>query len=151
MTDIKQGGGVEASALPAYVRLAESPLLFGTLPGEGRRGEHVHPLLGLLEFGPYGRFPTGEIVRAATVCVEGQQPQLFKFLKKLHAPARPTDRKSYVPDFVGFKNIFRVGLTGVGDRQCHLTVPADIASGADDAHTVATDDLGYTPASDWAQ
>lgn len=141
MTDIKQGSGVEGSALPAYLRLAESPLLFGTLPDEARRGEHVHPLLGLLEFGPYGRFPTGETVRAATVCVEGQQPRLFEFLKKLHAPAQATDRKSYVPDFVGFEKIFRVGLTGVGDRQCHLTVPADTADATKDAHTAATEAL----------
>ena len=71
MTDVDASNGVGGSALPAYLRLAESPLLFGTVPSEGRRGEHVHPLLGLLEHGPYSRFPTGEIVRAATVCMEG--------------------------------------------------------------------------------
>lgn len=141
MTDVHTASGVAVSALPAYLRLSEPSLLFGTLPGDGRRGEHVHPLLGLLEYGPYGRFPTGEVIRAATVCMDGQQARLFDFLAKLHAPAQASDRKSYVPDFIGFEKIFRVGLAGVGDRQCHLTVPADTARGADEPHTAVTEAL----------
>lgn len=140
MTDGELVGGADGSALPAYVRLPEPPLLFGTLPGEDRRGEHVHPLLGLLEFGPYGLFPTGDVVRAATICMDGQQPRLFDFLKRLHDPAAATDRKSYMPDFPGFEQIFRVRLAGVTDRGCHLTIGADTAL-RNDPHTAVTDAL----------
>lgn len=141
VADARRSGRSDGSALPAHVRLAESPLLFGAIPGDGRRGEHVHPLLGLLEFGPYGRFPTGEVVRAATICMEGQQSRLFDFLKRLHAPAAASDRKTYMPDFVGFEEIFGVALAGVSDRGCHLAIPADTPAHGSDPHTSVNEAL----------
>ena len=123
------------SALPAFTRVNDAPLVFGTRPGGGR-GKHHNPLEGLIQYGPHTPYPMGGSIRIATISTAGQQRRLFGFLKQLHDPARASDRPNYVPDFPGFEKVFRVRLEGVTDQQCHPTLRPDTPTDGDgDLHT----------------
>jgi hypothetical protein len=123
------------SALPAFSQINDAALVFGSGEGGQHRGRHSNPLAGLLQHGPYARYPTGDKVRVATIATADLQQQLFNFLKRLHEPARPTDRVKYVPDFPGFEAVFRVRLEGIGDSLCNVRLePALPHQDGDDAH-----------------
>jgi hypothetical protein len=123
------------SALPAFTRVDDKPLVFGTGNG-GERGRQHNPLQGLLQHGPYTPLPTTERLRVATIATSGQQQRLYNFLKRLHEPARATDRPKYVPNFPGFENVFRLRLEGAASQLCHLALETDTpARGGADPHT----------------
>jgi hypothetical protein len=90
------------SALPAFSRINDTALAFGASVGQPR-GRHLNPLAGLLQHGPYAPYPTGDKVRVATIATVDQQQKLFDFLKRLHHPARATDRAKYVPTSLASK------------------------------------------------
>lgn len=71
-----------------------------------------HPLVGLLEHGPYSGPPTGT-VRLATITMSGQKSMLYNFLKGATESHEPTDRRPYVPPFPGFGRLFGVDLQPV--------------------------------------
>lgn len=123
------------SALAGFSRVEDRPLVFAAI-GEGqKRGQHNNPLSGLRVHGPYARFPTGDVIRVATIATAQQQKRLFQFLGRLHQPAPVSDRKQYVPPFPGFESVFRVKLSGIGDEACNPTLSFDAPSqGPDDAH-----------------
>jgi hypothetical protein len=123
---------VTGSALPAFARVVDRPLVFGTRQGP-TRGRHDNPLEGMMVHGPYAPFPTGERLRVATVSVPEQQKTLFDFLRRLQKSAKVSDRRSYVPEFPGFENVFGVRLEGAIGEQCHptLAMNAPEAGGAD--------------------
>ncbi len=126
---------VNRSAMPAFARVEDSPLVFGSRTGGGR-GRHHNPLEGLIEYGPYAPYPTGDVVRVATVATVAQQRRLFNFLGKLHKPAAATDRVAYVPNFPGFDDVFRVRLQGIADNRCNSMIASDApAHGGSDPHT----------------
>lgn len=123
------------SALAAFTRIADRPLVFGTRQVP-TRGRHQNPLEGMLVHGPHSPFPTGDILRVATIAVPEQQQRLFDFLKRLHNKATPNDRRQYVPDFPGFEGAFGVRLAGSVNQQCHLKVTMNAPEQGDaDSHT----------------
>jgi hypothetical protein len=113
-----------SSMLAAFGRINDTPLVFGEGPGQ-QRGRHLNPLVGILQHGPYAPFPSGKTIRVATITAADQQQKLFSFLKRLHQPARATDRPKYVPDFPGFETAFRVHLRGVAEQRCHVQLAPD--------------------------
>lgn len=69
---------------------------------------NIHPLKGLIEFGPYSRqiAPISEI-RIAVICPVGcfhVVKALFSELEKSH---QAKERKDYLPTFIGFEQIFK--------------------------------------------
>lgn len=135
MTSDGLGSRANQSALPAFTRVADAPLVFGARQGGGR-GKHHNPLEGLIRYGPHTPYPMGGKIRIATISTAGQQRRLFSFLRQLHDPARAADRPNYVPDFPGFEKVFRVRLEGVTDQQCHPTLGPDAPTDCDsDPHT----------------
>ncbi len=113
--------------LPPYRVLAEPLLAFGDGRPEAR---HLHPLRGLVEFGPYskGAFSTfRDQVRIATICPEDTQQNVFKFLGSLQQKHEPKERKNYLPEFPGFERVFGIPIHGApGDA--HFTLAADSVS-----------------------
>lgn len=93
---------------------------------------HAHPLVGLTEFGPYAQPPTGDI-RVATITVQGQQQLLYSFLGKLTQVHEPRDRRSYVPRYPGFKELFGVDL--LPQRSAHINLRVDAPGDGPAAHT----------------
>lgn len=111
-----------------HTSLPEPDLKFD---GSSTSQRHPHPLLGLKEFGPYAPPSTGDI-RVATITVEGQQAKLYDYLRKLTRVHQPSDRKSYVPPYTGFKELFGVDL--LPERSGHINLRADTPGDGPDAH-----------------
>lgn len=124
------------AALAGFMRMDDTPLVFSATGDRRGRGHHNNPLIGLRDHGPYAPFPTGEVIRVATIATAQQQKRLFQFLGRLHGPAPVSDRKQYVPAFPGFETVFRVKLAGIGDKACNPMLPPDGPSqGPEDPHT----------------
>lgn len=97
--------------LPGFGVVGEPALLFDPTDGHSR---HIHPLLGLLTFGPFSRDQVGAVpnpIRIATIAPHGETTILEKLLREIDGHHRPLERRVYLPEFQGFRKIFRVALT----------------------------------------
>lgn len=96
--------------LPPFTLLDEPDLSFS--PSDATQVD-VHPLRGLLNFGPYSKGSFSGYtprIRIATVGPESafhRRGDLMKLLRGVH---RPSDRSEYVPEYPGFERLFRVSL-----------------------------------------
>lgn len=79
----------------------------------------VHPLRGLLKFGPYSRALVPDPIRVATLSPAGDAPRLYAFLKELSAQAVAGERKEYLPTWPGFHGVFGVHMRGA-EPGCHV-------------------------------
>src|SRR5688500_1169959 len=104
--------------LSGYSTLAEPDLLFSA----NRR--HKHPLMGLIEHGPYGlRFGVPKRVRLALFATKKDMPRLRGLVKELGQPAAPREAKNYYPVYPGFAKVFRIPIEEVDDRMA-VEIPA---------------------------
>jgi hypothetical protein len=131
-------GQASPPRLPHHRVLPEPKLIFA--PGPDAPG-HVHPLLGLARHGPYSRPPGDGPVRVATLTALGQGPVLREFLRGLRQAHAPTDRRSYVPPYPGFEQIFGGDVVPAPDG-CHLEVPGGPADGGTDSQDRIVAELG---------
>ncbi len=60
--------------------------------------QDIHPLRGLLRFGPHSSGLVPDPIRVATLAPEGESHRLYDFLKQLNAPAKPSERRDYLPE-----------------------------------------------------
>lgn len=106
--------------------LQEPMLKFDSTPNPATAG---HPLVGLLDHGPYAGPPT-EIVRLATITVDGQKQNLYDFLRAATEAHEPSDRRSYVPRYPGFEAVFKAQL--LPQPGAHVNIrSSEIGTGAD--------------------
>lgn len=72
---------------------------------------HIHPLKGLIDFGPYSQKLTPiDKIRIGVICPLNSFhiiQNLFSEFSKSHDPA---ERHAYLPKYIGFENIFRSRL-----------------------------------------
>lgn len=102
--------------LPPYRVLGEPTLAFDADRDDAR---HVHPLRGLLEFGPHSRSSFASFrdsVRVATIAPSDTQKQVFEFLRSLQQAHQPRERQGYLPAFPGFDRAFGVEIHGAHKR-----------------------------------
>jgi len=78
----------------------------------------VHPLRGLLRFGPYSKGLVGDPIRVATIAPRRDAHALYAFMKELREEIRPRERSEYLPDWPGFRQAFNLSMTG--DTGFHL-------------------------------
>lgn len=96
---------LDPSELSGYTTLPEPELLFDN----GHTGKH--PLVGLIEHGPYGRrFGAPSAVRLALLGPRSDLERLKGLVAELDRLARPKDAKNYYPDYPGFRRLFRIPL-----------------------------------------
>ncbi len=57
----------------------------------------VHPLRGILRFGPYSASLVPDPIRVATIAPAGEGHRLYSFMKELNSEYDPTERKDYLP------------------------------------------------------
>ena len=101
----------DPSAFPGYTALPEPDLLFH----EGHKGKH--PLLGLIEHGPYGqRFGAPSQVRLAMLAPRSDIPRLTGLVAELNSSAKPREAKNYYPDYPGFRRLFRIPISAQDRR-----------------------------------
>lgn len=108
------------SALSAYMTLPEPELLF--------HNNHAgkHPLVGLIEHGPYGqRFDAPSAVRLALLGPHSDLKHLEGLVVELDQMAKPKEAKNYYPNYPGFRNLFRIPIK-TGDARLIKPFPEDL-------------------------
>jgi len=112
--------------LPGYDRVPEPNLRFHP---DREADRDVHPLSGLLRFGPYSRSLISAVIdpiRIATIYPAGFRKRVDRLFSELEQNHAPRERKNYLPAFPGFARVF--GLRAVqapDDLQLELPVVAD--------------------------
>jgi hypothetical protein len=79
----------------------------------------IHPLRGLLRFGPHSSGLVPDPIRVATIAPSGEGHRLYDFMKELNSEYEPTERKDYLPKWPGFSRVFNVHMRGAG-KSCHI-------------------------------
>jgi hypothetical protein len=101
---------VPENRLPNYAPLPEPLLSFHP---ERREDSHIHPLAGLLKFGPYSRgvqLSAPDPIRLAVICPEGRLATVHNLISQLQHRHEPKERRHYLVAFDGFSKTFGVGL-----------------------------------------
>ena len=96
--------------LPSYELIPEPSLLFH--PDRGRDTD-VHPLRGLLTYGPYSRkmpLSAPDPVRVAVVCPERTLGKVQALVNELQTRHAPRERRNYLVDYDGFSKVYGVGI-----------------------------------------
>ena len=98
------------SALPAFVKMPESYLLFSP---ERVADRDEHPLRGLAQFGPYSKNFINKVfdpIRVATIFPAGMNGRLRSLFDEFEGTHQPRERKDYLIPYLGFRRIFGVKL-----------------------------------------
>jgi hypothetical protein len=119
------------SRLPAYSALEEPALVFDA---EADSASDVHPLRGLVNYGPFSRLSLARYtptIRVATVGPASGQRDVQRLVESLRASYKPQDRADYVPEYPGFSQIFGAEVALASDAAAHIRWSDDLAGGAD--------------------
>jgi hypothetical protein len=97
--------------LGGYSKVSEPSLVFAG------GGTSKHPLLGLIESGPFGlKFATPSVVRLAIMAPRKDIPKLHRLVSELEQKAEPREAKNYYPEYPGFSALFRTPLKAPTDQ-----------------------------------
>lgn len=96
--------------------------------------QDIHPLRGLLRFGPHSSGLVPDPIRVATLAPAGESHRLYDFLKQLNASAKPTERKDYLPEWPGFKRVFGLHMKAAGGS-CHVELDKELEAEFSDSST----------------
>lgn len=119
MTDMATHTNSKPYMLPGFTPLSEPRLLFDP---EDENAVALHPLEGLTTYGPFSRNQIGVVpspIRVATIAPSAHTSVLEKLLREIETRQHPRERKSYLPEFLGFSKIFGVGIAHAGSN-CRL-------------------------------
>jgi hypothetical protein len=119
---------VHSSALPAHSHIAEPPLLFHS---ERNSDQHVHPLQGLLKFGPYSRSierPLPDPIRVAFIVPSDGAGKMRRIWDGFSSTLTPVYQRDYLPVFPGFESAFKVRLVAAKDCNVLLDIPNTFAT-----------------------
>jgi hypothetical protein len=83
----------------------------------------IHPLRGLLRFGPYSNGMLLGPIRVATITPAGESARLYSFMSELNSQSRPHERSDYLPPWPGFQSVFGLHMRGAG-KGCHRELDA---------------------------
>lgn len=105
-----------SSQVDPHLQFAEPVLAFHPDRASDRE---VHPLRGLLRFGPYSKGLVPDPIRVATIAPAGESDRLYTFVSELKSPANARERLEYLPNWTGFHSVFGLHMRGAG-RGCHI-------------------------------
>lgn len=110
--------------LCGYTSLPEPDLVFGG----NRTGKH--PLLGLINHGPYGlQFGVPATLRLALLAPSKDMPKLASLADELKKPAKPREATNYYPEYPGFHEVLRIPIADQDDRLV-MTFPVQLEAHA---------------------
>jgi len=111
-----------STQIAPHIRLPEPVLAFHVDRATDR---DVHPLNGLLRFGPYSAGLVPDPIRIATIAPANESERLYQFMRDMKGGAIATERKGYLPDWPGFQRVFGVHMRAAGTG-CHVELEASI-------------------------
>ena len=118
--------------LPGHIVLDEPALRFGSM---GPQDIDIHPLRGLLRFGPYSRDKISAVsnpIRIAVIAPAGESHRVVGQVRELEASHRPRERMAYLPEYPGFEKVFGVRLVP-GDSSTSIELPSDLTAQMSDS------------------
>lgn len=119
--------------MPGYTVQPEQPLRFGSADAAA---VDVHPLRGLLRFGPYTKDKLAAIadpIRVAIIAPSGQVDRVNGLLRELQQSHQPRERPAYLLDFPGFSKIFHVNM-GPAGPQANVELSANLTDEILESH-----------------
>jgi hypothetical protein len=128
------------SEIAPHVWLPEPRLAFHP---DRTSDREVHPLRGLLRFGPHSAGLVPDPIRVATLAPAGESQRLYGFLRELNSVYKPTERKDYLPEWPGFHAVFGLHMRAAGGG-CHVELDAQLETefrGSATPHIVLADRL----------
>ena len=129
-----------SNRLASHIHLPEPLLAFHP---DRVSDSDIHPLRGLVKFGPYSKGMVPDPIRVATIAPAGEGKKLYEFVSDLRSSCHPRERKDYLPAWPGFQRVFGLHMRGA-IRECHVelekTLDTDVAS-APNPHIVLADRL----------
>lgn len=87
----------------------------------------VHPLRGLLRYGPYSSGIVPGPIRVATLAPQGESHRLYGFMKELKTAIKPFERPDYLQPWPGFHGVFGVHMQAAGG-DCHVELDTKLES-----------------------
>lgn len=100
-----------ASELSGYSLVPEPELRFA---GEGHG---KHPLMGLIQHGPYGlRYGSPNALRLALLAPARDLGKLRGLVAEFERPAKPKEATNYYPEYPGFSAVFKIPIARENDR-----------------------------------
>lgn len=113
-----------ATDFPSHLTLPEPDLLFHA------KKVHPHPLMGLIEHGPYGlKLGVPSALRFALLAPRLHSNKLQGLVNELARTAKPREATNYYPDYPGFEQVFRIPIKPV-DNNLVLTLPDELEAHA---------------------
>jgi hypothetical protein len=114
--------GAVTSEIAPHIWLPEPRLSFHP---ERVADVDIHPLRGLLRFGPYSAGLVPDPIRVATISPAQDKTVLYDFMKELYNSYTPQERRDYLPKWPGFSSVFRVGMVGA-NKDCHILLDRSV-------------------------
>jgi hypothetical protein len=111
-----------SSQIAPHLALPEPKLAFHP---ERVSDRDIHPLRGLLRFGPYSSGLVLDPIRVATIAPAGDAARLYAFMSELNSERQPGERRDYLPAWPGFQRVFGVHMRGAG-KGCHIELEAAV-------------------------
>lgn len=108
------------SQIATHIALPEPMLAFHPDRVSDRE---LHPLRGLLRFGPHSKGLVLDPIRVATISPHGDAERLYDFMRQLNSSYQPIERKEYLPEWLGFHRVFGLHMKGAGGS-CHVELDA---------------------------
>jgi hypothetical protein len=127
--------------LGGYAKLSEPELLFHP---ERQEERSVHPLEGLLSYGPYSRAVLNTVldpVRVGVIAPEGGLVSVRSVISELGQRHEPQERHQYLRTFPGFREIFGIRVV-MADAVAHVELPRALdaeLSRSNRAHAILAD------------
>ncbi len=87
----------------------------------------IHPLKGLLRYGPYSAGLIPDPIRVATIAPAGGSQKLYDFMKELNGQFDATERKDYLPPWPGFSRVFNVHMRAAA-KGCHIQLDDELGN-----------------------
>jgi len=113
------------SELPVHKCFAEPDLLFHPNRPSDR---HKHPLLGLLQYGPFSRSLVNRVldpIRVAAIAPHGEMGRVDHLLREFDQKHRPRERRPYLPEFPGLPRILGVRVVS-GPASTLIELPTQL-------------------------
>jgi hypothetical protein len=85
----------------------------------------LHPLRGLLRYGPYSANLVPGPIRVATIAPGGEAARLYSFMRELNSTFSPTERKDYLPNWPSFSAVFGLHMRAAA-AGCHIELEAQV-------------------------
>jgi hypothetical protein len=111
-----------SSEIAPHIWLPEPKLSFHP---ERDGDRDIHPLRGLLRFGPHSAGLVPGPIRVATIAPVGEAEKLYAFMRELSSTYEPTERKDYLPKWPGFNAVFGLHMRGAASG-CHVQLDAQL-------------------------